>query len=537
MRKNKTSPTTFRRTLVASGCLTALLLGSTAYSSSHREAPFITQNPKVDATDFYAFNSYESGREDYVTLIANYVPLQDAYGGPNYFTMDQNAIYEIHIDNDGDALENLTFQFSFDNNLAANGEGIALDIKGTQVAVPLKAVGVLSSTDQTASNFGEFYSLSVISGDRRTGTVSAATDTVAGATNFAKPSDYFGEKTFGDSTAYGAYVASLTNSGNSYNDIMLSACPEGAQSGRVFVGQRKDSFSVNLGKIFDLVNLDPISGTDDPANDVLADKNVTTIALEVHKDCLVGAGNGVFGAWTTASKPQFTVLNPTASFEKPEVVGGAWTQISRLGSPLVNEVVIGLKDKNKFNSSEPKDDGQFAAYVVTPTFPDIINILFNGNNQLSPNNIAPTNNPRGDLVAAFLTGVAGVTTMSTVTASEMLRLNTGIAATAKDSQSNLGVAAGDLAGFPNGRRPGDDVVDLAIRAMMGAFCHEVAADINADGNVDQNDNLLLCGDTVETSKAAAPVGTVPFLDGAPQNAAQFSDSFPYLMAPLPGSAN
>ena len=519
------------------GCLVTLLATDLALASSHREAPFVTQYPKVDATDFYLFNSYEPGREDYVTLVANYVPLQDAYGGPNYFSMDQSALYEIHIDNDGDAMEDITFQFSFDNNIAAAGAGIELTIGDQQVAVPLKAVGPISDNDQSAANFSEEFSVNVVSGDRRTGTVQSITDTVDGSESFAKPLDYFGNKTFGDSEAYSRYVTSLANSGEIYHTVSIPACAADVSEGRIFVGQRKDSFAVNLGRTFDLINLDPIGGTDNPANDDLADKNVTTIALEVHRSCLTGNGNGVIGAWTTASKPQFSVLNPAGTFENPEVTGGAWTQLSRLGNPLVNEVVIGLADKNLFNSSEPKDDGQFANYVTNPTLPAIIDLLFNGNNELSPDSIAPTNLPRGDLVAAFLTGVEGVTQMQNVTASEMLRLNTGIAATPKDQQSNLGVAAGDLAGFPNGRRPGDDVVDLAIRAVMGAFCHEIGADINADNSVDENDNLLLCGSTVQESKAAAPVGTVGFLDGAPQNADQFDNAFPYLTLPLSGSEN
>ncbi len=517
--------------------LTAAVVASSAMASSHREAPFITQNPKVDATDFYLFNSYEPGREDFVTLIANYVPLQDAYGGPNYFTMDQNAVYEIHVDNNGDAIEDLTFQFAFNNAIAADGEGVKLPIGDQMVAVPLKAVGGISAESQAAANFAESFSLSVITGDRRSGNAAAATDVVAGADTFAKPLDYFGSKTFGDGAEYDRYVASLTNSGSLYHDVNFAGCPDGSQAGRVFVGQRKESFSVNLGRTFDLINLDPIGGTDSDDNNDLADKNITTLAVEVSKTCLTGSGNGVIGAWTSASKPQFSVLNPTGTFEAPEVSGGALTQVSRLGSPLVNEVVIGLADKNLFNSSEPKDDGQFATYVTHPTLPAIINIVFNSDNALSPNSIAPTNFPRGDLVAAFLTGVAGVNQMSAVTASEMLRLNTGIVATPAESQSNLGVAAGDLAGFPNGRRPGDDVVDLALRAVMGAFCHEIAVDLNGDSNLDEQDNLLLCGDTPEASKAAAPVGTVGFLDGSPQNAGQFNAVFPYLTTPLPGSGS
>lgn len=311
---------------------TLLLSGNTVLASSHRKAPYITQNPKVDATDFYIFNSYEPGREDYVTLVANYIPLQDPYGGPNYFTMDQNALYEIHIDNDGDALEDLTFQFRFDNIIANNGSGVALTIGDQDVAVPLNAVGPAAAGNTAALNFSETFTLNTIEGDRRSGSIQAVTDAVDGSTEFAKPSDYIGTKTFGDGNAYNSYAASLTNSGALYHDVLIPVCANGSDTGRVFVGQRKDSFAVNLGRTFDLINLDPIGGTDDPANDDLADKNVTTLAVEVHKSCITGTGNGVVGDWTTASKPQFTVLNPAAGFETPEVVGGAWTQVSRLGN-------------------------------------------------------------------------------------------------------------------------------------------------------------------------------------------------------------
>jgi hypothetical protein len=507
---------------------------ATAMASSHREAPYVTQHPKVDATDLYVFNSYEQGRGDYVTLIANYLPLQDSYGGPNYFSMDPEAIYEIHIDNDGDAIEDLTFQFSFANAVGVGGERAALSIGGQLVEVPLKVIGPITENDQSALNFIETFSLSVINGDRRSGNSVAATDSVSGSTVFSKPLDYIGEKTFGDAEQYTRYLSSLTNSGNIYHNIELPAC-NAESAARVFVGQRKDSFAVNLGRTFDLVNLDPINISDSTENNDLRDKNVTTIALEIAKSCLTGAGNGVIGAWTTASKPQFRVLNPDGTFERPEVNGGAWTQMSRLGNPLVNELVIGLNDKNLFNTSEPKDDGQFATYVTNPTLPAIINILFNSNGELSGDDISPSNIPRGDLVAAFLTGVAGVTQMTTTTPSEMLRLNTGIAATERESQSNLGVAAGDLAGFPNGRRPGDDVVDLALRAMMGAFCHEIAVDLNEDGQLDEQDNLLLCGDSAQASREAAPVGNVALRDGAPQNAEQFMSAFPYLLTPIAGS--
>jgi hypothetical protein len=240
----------------------------------------------------------------------------------------------------------------------------------------------------------------------------------------------------------------------------------------------------------------------------LADKNVTTFALEVPIGCLTGGNsNGIFGAWTTASLPQVSVLDPTPDKLKAKVSGGAWTQVSRLGMPLVNEVVIGLPDKNLFNASQPKDDAaQFLNYVTNPSLPVLLNALFGVT--------APTVEGRPDLVAAFLTGLKGVNADGS--AAEMLRLNTGIAPTMKAHQNNLGVAAGDSAGFPNGRRPGDDVVDAELRVAMGLLCHLP---------------LGLC------TPEQAPSGTIPYTDGTPQNAGQFGEAFPYLTTPLAGSPN
>ncbi|HEY0893578.1 MAG TPA: DUF4331 domain-containing protein, partial [Cellvibrio sp.] len=213
-------------------------------------------------------------------------------------------------------------------------------------------------------------------------------------------------------------------------------------------------------------------------------------------------------------------------FNKTEVNGGALTQVSRLGNPLVNELVIGLKDKDRFSVAEPKNDGQFADYVTHPSLPELLNILFKDavNTTLGANlpTLAPTNFPRMDLVTAFLTGFPGVNQLKTVTPSEMLRLNTGIAATAQMQQSAFGVAGNDLAGFPNGRRPGDDVVDIALRVVMGRLCYPIPV-----GGVDTD--LGLC------KPADANVGNVPFTDGAPLNASMMKNMFPYLADPLAGS--
>jgi hypothetical protein len=248
----------------------------------------------------------------------------------------------------------------------------------------------------------------------------------------------------------------------------------------------------------------------------------------VHSSCLKGAGNGVIGAWTSASLRQARILNPRPTFSKPEVSGGAWTQVSRLSAPLVNEVVIGIPDKDRFNASQPKDDGQFATYVTNPTLPALLDVLFrdavNATLKTTFTNIAPSNLPRNDLVTAFLTGFPGVNQQSKVTPSEMMRLNTGIAATAAAQQSTFGVAGGDLAGFPNGRRPGDDVTDLALRVVMGRLCYPIPV------NGVQTD-LGLC------KPADAPVGNAPFTDGAPVTSADFDTAFPYLRTPLSGESN
>ncbi|MDX1392126.1 MAG: DUF4331 family protein, partial [Rheinheimera sp.] len=224
--------TTFVAVTAALGTLCML---ANVQASSHREAPSITRTPTVDATDFYLFNSYETGRDAYVTLIANYIPLQDAYGGPNYFAMDPSAVYSIHIDNSGDAMADLSFNFRFSNTLANEGAGVKLPIgpDGNQkmVAVPLKNVGGLSAGDSAALNFSENYSVEVKAGNNST-----MLSPPGGAMQFTKPYDFVGTKTFSSATAYQAYADQYV-----YN-VALPGCN---QMARIFVGQRKDPFVVN----------------------------------------------------------------------------------------------------------------------------------------------------------------------------------------------------------------------------------------------------------------------------------------------------
>jgi hypothetical protein len=504
----------------------ATLAAATGHASSHREAPAITRTPAVDATDFYLFNSYEPGRSGYVTVIANYLPLQDAYGGPNYFALDDDALYEILIDNNGDAREDLTFQFRFHSRLGNGGKGLALDVGDETVAVPLKNIGPVSAQDRSFLNFREYYTLKLVRGDRRDGNSSPIIRSSDGSTNFGKPYDFVGTKTFGSVAGYEQYARRFIH------DIAIPGCQS---PGRVFVGQRDEPFAVNLGRIFDLVNLVPVDGSafpggiqQDPANDTIADKNITTLALELPKRCLVGKGNGVIGGWTAASVRKSVVSNAPVRDDGAVTATGPWVQVSRLSNPLVNEVVIGLPDKDAFNASEPRGDAQFATYVTNPTLPALIDVLFRDavNATLGTNisNLAPSNLPRTDLVTAFLTGFQGVNQQATVRAAEMVRLNTAIAATPAAQQSTFGVAGGDLAGFPNGRRPGDDVVDLALRVVMGRLCHPLTIGGNS---VD----LGLC------QPAAAPIGLAPLTDGAPVSSADFDTAFPYLRTPFPGSGS
>jgi hypothetical protein len=473
-------------------CALVAVAGITLHGSSHREAPGITKSPKVDGTDFYMFRSYESGRSDYVTLLANYVPLQDVYGGPNFFTMDPDALYEIHIDNDGDAREDITFQFRFRNTY----RNLTVPVGDQNVAVPLINIGGIGPgrTDTQNLNVLETYSVSIVRGDHWKGHRLPITNAASGSPTFRKPVDRIGDKSLADYAQY---------ANNHIYDVSIPGCGPG----RLFVGQRREGFVVNLAEAFDLINLDPLGPVDSEAN-VLADKNITTLALEVPTSCLVSSSDPVIGGWTTASLRDRAWKDRDWDWDKNK-----FEQVSRLGSPLVNELVIGIKDKDRFNGSEPKHDAQFATYVTNPTLPVLIQVLFG---------VPPPPTPRNDLVQVFLTGVPMLNQPQTVNPAEMLRLNTSIAPVPAASQNPLGVLAGDFAGFPNGRRPGDDVVDVALRAVEGILLPSHPAVIEG----------LTDGAFVNATIAYAPDGSLSG-DSAFQ---LFRDTFPYLQTPLSGSA-
>ena len=486
------------------GLAAALIAASPALASSHREAPYISGQAQLDATDLYMFRSYESGRQNFVTILANYQPFQDPQGGPNFHMFSPDALYEVHIDNNGDAAEDITFQFRFTNTSKAT----ALTVGGKAVKIPLINSGTIAGVNPAALNVRETFTIDVVRGGRRTAR-SSVTNAAGGSSVFDKPVNNIGDKTFGSPTGYATY-ANLH-----IYDVTIPGC---STPGRVFVGQRKEPFYIAVGKAFDLFNLNPLGAEVGGNNNDLEGKNVSTLAMELPISCLTAGTDPVIGAFTTASLRQGRLLDgsPATGLGKVTRNGGAWTQVSRLGMPLVNELIIGIDDKDKFNASKPKDDAaKFADYVTNPVLPALIQTLF-------PAAIAPTNFPRTDLVTVFLKGISGVNQPATVVLAEMLRLNTGTAVTAAAAQNPLGVAAGDNAGFPNGRRPADDVVDLSLRVAMGALC-------------------VLTGPTdtlkVGCKPSDAPAGGLALTDGVRKTAANYGVTFPYLTTPLPGNFN
>jgi Domain of unknown function (DUF4331) len=451
-----------------------LLLSLAALASSHREAPLITTQPKVDGADFYLFRSYEPGREQFVTVVADYLPLQDAYGGPNYFSLDPDARYDIHVSNSGKPQADLTFRFRFQS--VRRDLSLAIGPAGQQknIAIPLvTTVGQVTPGDDSAINVIEQYRVSLVRGGRE----QAIRNHDTGAEVFRKPIDNIGNKTIPD---YHDYAQKHLYS------IDLPGC---GTPGRMFVGQRKDPFVVNLGEAFDLFNLNPL-GPVDGRPDIIADKNITSLILELPISCVKGKG-GVIAGWTTASLPRSRAEREHGEGDDDFV------QASRLANPLVNELVIGLKDKDKFNASDPHHDAQFLDYVTNPTLPAVLQALFGVK--------APTLFPRADLIQVFLTGVPGLNADGST--AELMRLNLTTPVVAKEQQKRLGVIDGDVAGYPNGRRPGDDVVDISLRVVMG--------------------KLL--------PAAVAPDGQLPYTDGAFLDASRFPAAFPYLNDPLPGS--
>jgi hypothetical protein len=413
--------------LVAIACMIAVVvaggvfgLSRPADASSHREAPFIGGDPEADATDVYAFRSPD--KPNTVTLIANYVPLEVAAAGPNFYKFGEDVLYEINVDNDGDAKDDISFQLTFRNRIN-NGDTF------------LYNTGQITSLNDPDLNQEQFYSLSVLRGDdhndpSRKGKVITNNLQVAPAN--------VGPKSYPQGYSKVANQAIYTLD----NGI------------KVFAGPRDDPFFADLGGIFDL--LQGIEG-----EDYLKDLNVHTIAVQVPISMLKGPKDSIIGVRTTSYRQSTSVLrpvgNPDSQLNDPRSTRGPWVQLSRLDMPLVNELVIPLKDKNRFNGSQPRFDGQFLKYVRNPEPAGLIeNIL----------GIDVPPNPRDDIATIFLTGIPGLNKPEGVKPSSQLRLNMSVQP--KASPNRLGVLGGDNAGFPNGRRLTDDVVDIELQALAGA---------------------------------------------------------------------
>jgi len=466
-------------------------------------------------------------------------------------------VFNVHIENTGDAVEDITFQFvpgaifggPFDANKGTHTGleipvPIGINHTGTpnsvSVPVALAHIGPVSPGNEGALNYLEHYKLRVF-----TGKVASNRNIDAGpfaslvsdskTTTLRKPWDNAGTKTFPG--GYGNYSNTFVYDIN----IPIPGC---AVPGRVFVGQRSDPFYINLGRIFDNINLLPaeeFGTTQNPDNNALARNAVTSFALEVSSSCLTTpGGNTVIGGW--ASVNYLKHVGPTHQHQ----VGA---QKNRLGNPLINELFIGLAYKDGWNYVHPSQEQNFLEYYQYPTLPEIVEVLFGSlvrNVTGITTSLAPDYYPRGDLVQVLLQGVPnvpalcggcseafttqvtiGVTECGTVTApplADMLRLQTDIVTfpvTRLELQNSLSILKLDIGGFPNGRRPGDDIVDIFLRVAMGVLC---TAPFEKTGGV-----LPFC------DPSQAPIGGFSVTDGAPVNATDFGSAFPYLNPPYPGS--
>ncbi|MBC7503418.1 DUF4331 family protein [Candidatus Gracilibacteria bacterium] len=433
-----------------------LLTNINAFASSHREAPMISGDPKVDATDLYAFVSPD--KTDTVTLIANYIPFEEPAGGPNFDSFDDKALYEINVDNNGDAKPDIVYQFRFK----------------TTVGNPntfLYNVGAIESLTDPDWNVRQTYTLTKVENGE---------SSVLG-TDLMSPPVNIGPKSTPN------YAGLQTSS--------INILPNGI---KVFAGQSADPFFVDLGATFDLLTIRKLPGNVGKGVNTTKGFNVHSLALQIPTAQLTKnkvvptdatSGDSVIGVWTTASRMSTRVLNTNGTQDNT----GPWVQVSRLGAPLVNEVVVPLGAKDLFNGSKPENDAQFANGVTDPELGKLLLALYNI--KVPPQGAFGSTSARDDLVAIFLTGIPQLTQPMNVVPSEQLRLNVAIAPTA--SPNRLGVLGGDAAGYPNGRRLTDDVIDISLQAVAGAayplFHTGFVADatgLKLGDGVDKTDSVL-----------------------------------------------
>jgi len=451
--------------------------------SSHREAPEISMDPVADSTDLYAFVSPD--QPSTVTLIANYIPLQAPAGGPNFYQFGDDVRYEINIDNDGDGQADITYRFSFQSRLR-NPETF------------LYNTGPITALNSPNWNSRQFYSVRKLMDGGGTGTELGK--------NLACPPCNIGP-------------LSTPN----YDQLAAAAVHDLGHGVRVFAGQRAEGFYVDLGAIFDLGDLRPFEQLHNqygmnvfsgPAPGVNATNqlNVHSIAIQVPISQLVRPGAGgesdpksVIGVWTTASRQAASVFDAETG---KTVSSGPFRQVSRLGNPLINEVIIALGDKDRWNALPPAGDSQFAHYYANPGLAAALPSLYPG---VFPNLAAlvQSGKPRADLEAILLTGIpsgiiTGFQNFTGSVQSDMLRLNTAIPPSG--SPNILGLLGGDLAGFPNGRRVFDDIVTVELRAVAGLTFPLVDSSFTPDGAASAVDDGL-----TSASVKAPYLNTFPYL--------------------------
>lgn len=494
-------------TLVA-GLAGALVVSSLvgASASSHREAPLITEDPVADNTDTYAFVAPDDpgtdgiDESDYVTLIANWIPLEEPASGPNFHKFGDDVLYSIKVDNDGDAVEDLTYEWRFrtEDNTTPLTPGDFLYNTGTITLNDDEAAGPYSDDWKLPQT----YTLTVVDSD------GVRTELLADAPT---PPVNIGPRStpnYQDLANASLVVDDPENPGE-FLPLIGTAfdTPPNLVS---FAGQRDEAFNVDLGSVFDLGGLRPLNEAHvaplpaEEGVDATSGYNVHTIALQVPVAEVTGDGNGVIGVWSTTSRKKTRVFSGNSGAVLQHA--GPWVQVSRLGMPLVNELVVPYSLKDAFNASAPADDAQFAPAVVNPTLDNLVAALYGGSGAFSC--FPDVDADRADIVAVFLTGLEGANQLATVTPSEMLRLNTGVPPTAFADANTGGFLAGDMAGFPNGRRVIDDTVDAALQVVAGA-----------------------AGDCAGESPNNAVGDGVPTGEG---NDLGVNESFPYLPSPHQG---
>ncbi|MEE1752140.1 DUF4331 domain-containing protein [Streptomyces sp. SP18CS02] len=460
--------------LAAAGA--GMLQPRTAAAASHREAPLISGQPQFDNTDVYAFVSPD--HPDSTTLVANWLPFQEPGGGPNFYAFAEDARYDIHIDSDGDAQDDLLYRFTFKDHRKND-------------RTFLYNTGAVESLDDPDLNFTQSYDIELLR--LKHGKVASrhelASDLPVAPSNVGK--------------------ASMPD----YQKLRDQAVREVSGGLKAFAGQADDPFFLDL-RVFDLLYGGDLS---EVGNDTLKGYNVNTIALQVPSSYLrESEKQPVVGVYATTERKN---------------AQGEWTRVSRLGMPLVNEVVNPVGDKDKFNASSPENDGDFLKNVTEPELPKLIEGIYK---------IKAPAEPRDDLVSVFLTGVKDLNQPPGGKPSEMLRLNTSIKPTAEPKR--LGVLDGDNAGFPNGRRLTDDVLDIALQAVEG----ELVGTKNDLGDaVDANDKefggtfpyvaLPTAGSDTKAAAAATKSGATGLNGGLSSITAAWDDDTVMLVSAASGA--